>query len=113
MNPSGDYNAECTGDRLNRVAFPMGGLGVGMICLEGRGALSHVSLRNKPEVFNEPCVRRDMDQGRGCSCACARGSGAGLETVRAAGFRRRIGGFDARPAAVSRGAVPLRPHFTP
>jgi uncharacterized protein (DUF608 family) len=27
-----------------------------MICLEGTGALSHVSLRNRPEIFNEPCV---------------------------------------------------------
>jgi uncharacterized protein (DUF608 family) len=27
-----------------------------MICLEGTGALSHVSLRNRPEVYNEPCV---------------------------------------------------------
>ena len=34
----------------------MGGIGAGMICLEGTGALSHVSLRNQPEVFNEPCV---------------------------------------------------------
>lgn len=34
----------------------MGGIGAGMICLEGTGALSHVSLRNRPEVFNEPCV---------------------------------------------------------
>ncbi len=42
------------GERLNRVAFPMGGMGAGMICLEGTGALSHVSLRHKPEVFNEP-----------------------------------------------------------
>ena len=50
------YNAEYAGERLNRVAFPMGGLGAGMICLEGSGALSHVSLRNKPEVFHEPCV---------------------------------------------------------
>jgi len=56
MNPSGVYNAEYTGEHLNRVAFPMGGLGAGMICLEGQGALSHVSLRNKPEVFNEPCM---------------------------------------------------------
>ena len=50
------YNREYSGERLNRVAFPMGGLGAGMICLEGTGALSHFSLRNKPEVFNEPCV---------------------------------------------------------
>jgi uncharacterized protein (DUF608 family) len=27
-----------------------------MVCLEGTGAISHVSLRNRPEVFNEPCV---------------------------------------------------------
>jgi len=44
------------GDRLNRVAFPMGGLGAGMICLEGTGALSHVSLRHRPEIFNEPAT---------------------------------------------------------
>lgn len=41
---------------LNRVAFPLGGMGAGMICLEGTGALSHVSLRNRPDVFNEPCL---------------------------------------------------------
>jgi uncharacterized protein (DUF608 family) len=49
---NGDYTGEC----LNRLAFPMGGMGAGMICLEGTGALSHFSLRNKPEVFNEPCT---------------------------------------------------------
>jgi uncharacterized protein (DUF608 family) len=51
---SHDYNGSYSGDRLDRVAFPMGGMGAGMICLEGRGALSHFSLRNRPEVFNEP-----------------------------------------------------------
>ena len=50
------FNAPYEGDQLSRIAFPMGGMGAGMICLEGTGALSHVSLRNKPEVFNEPCV---------------------------------------------------------
>lgn len=50
------FNSEYGGEFLNRVAFPMGGIGAGMICLEGTGALSHVSLRNKPEVFNEPLV---------------------------------------------------------
>jgi uncharacterized protein (DUF608 family) len=50
------YNGVYTGERLSRVAFPLGGLGAGMICLEGTGALSHFSLRNKPEVFNEPCT---------------------------------------------------------
>ena len=42
------------GERLNQVAFPMGGIGAGMICLEGTGALSNVSLRNRPDVYNEP-----------------------------------------------------------
>ena len=50
------FNAAYTGDFLNQVAFPLGGIGAGMICLEGTGALSQVSLRNRPEVFNEPCV---------------------------------------------------------
>lgn len=50
------YNGPYTGAHLDRVAFPMGGIGAGMICLEGTGALSHVSIRNKPDVFNEPCT---------------------------------------------------------
>ncbi len=50
------FNAEYSGEFLNQIAFPMGGIGAGMICLEGTGALSHVSLRNRPEVYNEPCI---------------------------------------------------------
>jgi uncharacterized protein (DUF608 family) len=50
------YAQAYQGAYLNRVAFPMGGIGAGMICLEGTGALSHFSLRNKPEVFHEPAV---------------------------------------------------------
>lgn len=34
----------------------MGGMGAGMLCLEGTGALSHVSLRNRPDMFHEPCI---------------------------------------------------------
>jgi uncharacterized protein (DUF608 family) len=48
------YNGLYYGQFLNRVAFPIGGMGAGMVCLEGTGALSHVSVRNKPQVFNEP-----------------------------------------------------------
>jgi uncharacterized protein (DUF608 family) len=51
-----EFNGPYRGEYLNRVAFPLGGLGAGMLCLEGTGALSHVSLRNKPEVFHEPCL---------------------------------------------------------
>ncbi|MBN1852308.1 MAG: hypothetical protein JW829_06275, partial [Pirellulales bacterium] len=50
------YNGWYTGAHTNRVAFPLGGVGAGMICLEGTGAISHVSLRNQMEVFNEPCA---------------------------------------------------------
>lgn len=42
------------GESLAHVAFPMGGMGAGTLCMEGTGALSHVSLRNAPDVFNEP-----------------------------------------------------------
>jgi uncharacterized protein (DUF608 family) len=38
------------------IAFPLGGIGAGMFSIEGTGALSQFSLRNRPEVFNEPCV---------------------------------------------------------
>ncbi len=48
------YNTKYTGQHLNRVAFPVGGMGAGMFCLEGSGAISHVSIRHKPDVFNEP-----------------------------------------------------------
>ena len=48
------YNTAYKGEYLNRVAFPVGGLGAGMFCMEGTGAISHISVRNKPEIFNEP-----------------------------------------------------------
>jgi hypothetical protein len=57
------YNGPYRGEHLNHVAFPLGGIGAGMICLAGTGALSHVSLRGQPDVFHEPmmfaalCVR--------------------------------------------------------
>ena len=50
------YAGSYRGEHLNHVAFPMGGIGAGMICLEGTGALSHVSLRGQPDVFNEPMM---------------------------------------------------------
>lgn len=49
-----DYNGSYTGKYLDRVAFPIGGLGSGMFCLEGTGAISHVSMRNEMEAFNAP-----------------------------------------------------------
>ena len=54
--PGRAYNGAYAGAHLSRIAFPIGGIGAGMLCLEGTGTLSHVSIRNKPDVFNEPMV---------------------------------------------------------
>jgi hypothetical protein len=43
-----------SGEHLDQIAFPMGGMGAGMICLEGSGALTNVSVRHQPQVQNEP-----------------------------------------------------------
>jgi len=50
------YNEIYSGEYLSRIAFPVGGIGAGMFCLEGTGAISHMSVRNRPEIFNEPCM---------------------------------------------------------
>lgn len=50
------YNTEYKGIYNNRVAFPIGGIGTGMFCLEGTGAFSHVSVRHQMQFFNEPCT---------------------------------------------------------
>ena len=48
------FNTTYTGEQLHHVAFPLGGIGAGMICLEGTGSLSHVSLRHAPDIHHEP-----------------------------------------------------------
>ena len=53
-NSSHVYNQTYSGEYLNRIAFPVGGMGAGMFCIEGNGAVSNMSVRNKPDVFNEP-----------------------------------------------------------
>jgi uncharacterized protein (DUF608 family) len=50
------FNKVYTGKYRERVAFPIGGLGAGMFCLEGSGAISHMSVRNNPDIFNEPPI---------------------------------------------------------
>lgn len=54
--PSAESGRLYQGDRLNRVAFPLGGIGAGMFCVEGTGAISHMSVRNNPEMFFEPAM---------------------------------------------------------
>ncbi len=44
------------GKQLDRIGFPMGGLGAGMLCLEGTGALAQISIRNAPNVSFEPNI---------------------------------------------------------
>lgn len=53
---SHNYNQKYTGEYTNRVAFPIGGMGTGMFCVEGSGAISNMSLRHRPEVFHEPTM---------------------------------------------------------
>ena len=48
------FNTIYEGSFLNRVAFPIGGIGTGMYCIEGTGAISHMSIRHRPEIFHEP-----------------------------------------------------------
>src|ERR1700677_3764646 len=48
------FNTPYTGPYLSRIAFPIGGIGAGMFCLEGTGAISHLSIRHHPDLFNEP-----------------------------------------------------------
>ena len=50
------FNGIYHGDNLNHIAFPMGGIGAGMFCLEGTGALTKFSLRNRPDLTSEPKV---------------------------------------------------------
>ncbi len=48
------FNSFYSGKSLDYTAFPIGGLGAGMVCLDGNGAWSHLSVKNQPDVFNEP-----------------------------------------------------------
>ncbi|MGQ8334932.1 GH116 family glycosyl hydrolase [Sunxiuqinia sp. A32] len=48
------FNGQYTGSYLNHIAFPIGGIGAGMFCMEGTGAISHLSVNNRPEMYNEP-----------------------------------------------------------
>jgi len=57
-NPSAQrrYNSAYTGEFNNMIAFPVGGIGTGMFCVEGTGAISHMSVRHVPEIYHEPAM---------------------------------------------------------
>jgi uncharacterized protein (DUF608 family) len=50
------FNGTYTGASLDKIAFPVGGMGAGMFCLEGTGTISAMSVRNHPDVYNEPVI---------------------------------------------------------
>ena len=50
------YNGSYKGINNNRIAFPIGGIGAGMFCLEGTGSIISMSIHNNPDVFNEPAM---------------------------------------------------------
>lgn len=54
QNKKRGFNETYTGEYLKRIAFPIGGIGAGMFCMEGNGAISHLSIRHKPEIFYQP-----------------------------------------------------------
>lgn len=54
--PSHVYNGTYSAEYAERIAFPLGGMGAGMICLEGSGSFNHFSLRHKPRLYHEPQV---------------------------------------------------------
>ena len=53
---SHDYDGHYEGKALDHIAYPIGGLGSGMFCLEGTGAISNVSFIHYPRLFHEPCT---------------------------------------------------------
>lgn len=50
----GTFNGIYRGERLNHVAFPLGGIGAGMFSLSGTGAICQMSVRNKPDTNHTP-----------------------------------------------------------
>ncbi len=50
------FNGVYRGDYLNQIAFPVGGIGAGMFCIDGNGAPSKFSFRHRPELERERLV---------------------------------------------------------
>jgi len=48
------FNGPYSGSNLDRISFPIGGIGAGMICLDGTGSVSHLSVKHNPVMYSEP-----------------------------------------------------------
>ena len=51
-----DYNGIYENKNLSYINFPLGGIGAGNYCVSGTGALKSFSLRNSPNIFNNPNI---------------------------------------------------------
>ncbi|MGI5894486.1 MAG: GH116 family glycosyl hydrolase [Candidatus Merdivicinus sp.] len=69
-----------TGRELDQIAYPMGGLGAGMLCLQGTGALGNISVRNEPNVHFEPNLFAAVH-------ICGRGENARILEAPVPGFK--------------------------
>ena len=49
---TGSLNGKYENEYLDRIAFPLGGIGAGMLSLDGNGSFSNISLRHNPQAFN-------------------------------------------------------------
>jgi uncharacterized protein (DUF608 family) len=64
------FNGSYQGRHLDQIAFPLGGMGAGMFCVEGTGALSKFSFRHSPDlerdrrVFAAIAIRGPSPQAR-------------------------------------------------
>lgn len=45
-----------SGKELDHIDYPIGGLGSGMFCISGTGAITNLSFHHYPQLFHEPCV---------------------------------------------------------
>ena len=50
------HHRNYVGDSKDHIAYPIGGLGSGMFCIEGSGAISNMSVHHFPDLFHEPCA---------------------------------------------------------
>ena len=52
--PAREFNGPYSGENLAYVNFPIGGIGAGMFCLEGTGAITQVSVNHRMDFYSRP-----------------------------------------------------------
>lgn len=87
------FNTAYHGKYTEQVAFPLGGIGAGMFCIKGNGMLGSFSIKNAPDVLNEPNV---------FAALCVQGKGAKVLEGPIPGFKIFSGASDI-PAGTANG----------